>query len=127
MTTFPPEFQGFPAGLRLRHAREFRAVFDRRRSVSDATIILYGLTNDLGHPRLGLSVSRKYGRAHERNRFKRLCREAFRLTRSQLPALDLIIIPRGRQRATLEGLRAALPHLTGQLLRRLDRERGTNP
>jgi ribonuclease P protein component len=127
MTPFPPEFQGFPAGLRLQHAREFQAVFDRRRSVSDATIIVYGLTNNLGHPRLGLSVSRKYGRAHERNRFKRLCREAFRLCRSQLPALDLIIIPRGRQRATLQGLQTALPHLAGQLLRRLDRERGASP
>jgi ribonuclease P protein component len=42
-----------------------------------------------------LSVSKKFGRAHERNLFKRKIRESFRLNQSQLPAgLYLNLRPR---------------------------------
>ena len=42
--------------------------------------------------RLGISASKKYGSAPERNRFKRLVREAYRL--SELPSFELNVIPR---------------------------------
>jgi ribonuclease P protein component len=44
--------------------------------------------------RLGITASRRYGSSCERNRFKRLVREAFRLARNDLPPLDLHIVPR---------------------------------
>ena len=68
-------------------------------------------------------VSRKVGGAVVRNRFRRLYREAFRLTRAELPiGMDLVLIPRGPAIPTLEQLMASLRKLLPQVARKLTRE-----
>jgi ribonuclease P protein component len=107
----------------LRRPADFRRVYDRRRSVSDDWLIVYGCENDLPYLRLGLSVSRKAGNAVRRNRLRRLYREAFRLSRHQLPiGLDLVLIPRQPTPPALAELCQALPRLVGQLARKLQRD-----
>ncbi len=45
--------------------------------------------------RLGITVTKRYGKAPQRNRFKRLMREAFRLSYSKLNvSLDIGVRPR---------------------------------
>ena len=110
----------------LRRPAEFRRVYERRRSASDSWLIVYGCENGLGFLRLGLSVSRKMGPATRRNRLRRLYREAFRLTRHEMPAgLDLVLIPRTPEVPSLGELQQSLPKLVRQIARKLAREAKT--
>ena len=116
---------GFRRAEHLRSPLDFRRVYDRRRSVSNDWLIVYVRENGLPHLRLGLSVSRKYGGAVRRNRLRRLYREAFRLTRHEMPVgLDLVLIPRKPEEPPLAELTRTLPHLVKQAARRLEKEGG---
>src|SRR5438876_4238671 len=109
----------------LRRPSDFRRVYERRRSVSDGWLIVYACENGLPHLRLGLSVSRKVGQATHRNRLRRLYREAFRLTRHDMPTgLDLVLIPRKPDEPTLEELKRSQPRTVRQVARKIEREAG---
>lgn len=114
---------GFSKTQRLRTSAEFARVYALKQRASDHVLLLFAARNDLPHSRLGLSVSRKVGRAHVRVRWKRLLREAFRLHQHELPpGLDLIVIPRATGEPTLEALAESLQSLAHRLHRRLARE-----
>jgi ribonuclease P protein component len=83
----------FPPRLRLLRPRDFDRVMRARASATDGFLRMYGATNELDHPRLGLTVSRRVGGAVTRNRWKRALREAFRLAQRDLPPCDLVCIP----------------------------------
>jgi len=90
----------FPKGKRLRSRREFQRVTKQGKRLVGRFLCLDCLPS--GQPRLGISASSRYGSAPERNRFKRLVREAFRTSYASLPSIDLHIVPRqDAKKATL--------------------------
>lgn len=108
-----------PKHERLR-APQFNAIFARRQSVADERLTLFALHNKLAYSRVGVAAPRRLGPAAQRNRFKRLLREAWRLTKAELPVgLDVVLMPRSGEPWNLEDYRASLRQLAPRVLRKL--------
>lgn len=86
----------FPKQYRLLKREQFLQVQSSpHRVVSRHLVVLY-LKNSLGHVRVGFTVSKKHGKAVQRNRLKRVLRAAVRQLMPQLHLreLDMVVIPR---------------------------------
>jgi ribonuclease P protein component len=111
---------------RLSRSAEFDRVFRQGRSLANRVLVLYSFPrgDEGGGPRLGLSVSRKVGGAVDRNRVKRLLREAFEAEAARVPVgHDVVLVARPEARLVaerdgLEGIRAALTELLDRLRER---------
>ena len=71
----------FPKILRIRKKKDFQAIYSSGKRYFTKNFIIYIKENGLNYPRLGITVTRKYGKAVKRNRMKRLIREFFRLNK----------------------------------------------
>ncbi|MFM8725882.1 MAG: ribonuclease P protein component [Planctomycetaceae bacterium] len=112
--------QDFPSGCRLRDSRDFERAYGSGLRAGDAHLLIFARPNGLQQTRFGLSVSRKHGGAVQRNRKKRLLREALRACRGRLPmGLDLVLVPRQRPDSTLQDFCASLPALVRRMVRRI--------
>jgi ribonuclease P protein component len=112
---------------RLSRSADFERVYRQGRSVGNRFLVLYAFPRTDGGvagdgPRLGLSVSRKVGGAVDRNRVKRLLREAFAVEAEHVPGdHDVVVVarPEARDLAAREGLsgiRRELAELVGRAL-----------
>lgn len=103
---------------RLSRSAEFERVYRQGSSSANRHLVLYSFPNPAAErPRLGLSVSRKVGGAVDRNRVKRLLREAFNRAEGGLSAgQDVVLVARPPVRELAEregvaGVDAALAEL----------------
>lgn len=85
----------FPKSCRLTRRREFERISRQGSRLVGRKLMMETLFNAQETPKLGVTVTKKYGKAHERNRFKRCVREAFRRSKFALPQnLSINIRPR---------------------------------
>ena len=78
----------FPKEARLLKRAEFLRVYESGRRIEGRLMTVFILRNDRGLHRAGITATKKaIGKAHDRNRAKRLLRETFRLSRAGLEML----------------------------------------
>lgn len=119
----------------LRHDLEFQAVYDARMKKAGGGFAVFTKPNERAFHRLGLAVAKRGGTGVDRNRVKRLIREAFRLEQGQFTTestvstegkqgeegatkrwYDIIVAASGdaAKTLTLEGARSTLRGLVAQ-------------
>jgi ribonuclease P protein component len=80
---------------RLTDSPDFERVYRQGTAYRGKLFSVHAFPNELGTPRLGLSVSRRVGNAVTRNAVRRRLREVFHSARPEIPSdLDLVVSAR---------------------------------
>ena len=84
----------FSSSLKLNHI--FRRLYHTQ-GVADGYLVLYARKNRLDVNRVGITVGKKLGKAHIRNRARRRIREVYRLHEDRFqPGWDIVVVARSR-------------------------------
>ena len=84
----------FSSSLKLNHV--FQRLYHTK-GVADGLLVLYARKNRTDSNRVGITVGKKLGKAHIRNRTRRRIREVYRLNEEKfLPGWDIVVVARSR-------------------------------
>ena len=84
----------FSSSLKLNHI--FRRLY-RTSGFADGYLVLYARKNRTDSNRVGITVGKKLGKAHIRNRARRRLREVYRLNEEKLaPGWDIVLVARSK-------------------------------
>ncbi|MCW9089601.1 MAG: ribonuclease P protein component [Gammaproteobacteria bacterium] len=102
---------------------DFKRVFTKACKLGGQYLTILARTNDLGHPRLGLAISRKHVKtAVGRNLIKRQVRESFRLHQDIIGNFDVVVLGKpGVERLKRHELRQLLDKYWQELAERCEK------
>lgn len=76
---------------------DFRRIYAKGKSYVSPLVVVYALKNRTKNVRVGITTSKKVGNAVQRNRSRRVIREAFRALAPRVrPGFDLVLVARGK-------------------------------
>jgi ribonuclease P protein component len=83
--------------ISLKLNSDFLRLYKRSRSYVNPSLVMYFSKNKLGMNRMGITTSKKIGNAVQRNRARRIIREAYRgIEPNVLTGYDFVFVARGR-------------------------------
>ncbi len=82
----------FEKKFRLLSASDFSELKVDSLSFKKPSLIIYYKKNQFNQTRIGLSVPKKIGKAHDRNRLKRIIRESFRQSNYKFLGADVLFV-----------------------------------
>jgi ribonuclease P protein component len=105
---------------RLTRRVEFTHVYEHGLRAHGRLMSVYAAPNERATARLGVTATRKFGRAVARNAAKRRLREVFRRRKAASAGLDLVVMPRpGFLESPFQQVAAEYDALVDHLLRRM--------
>ena len=87
--------------LRLKKQSDFQKIFKKGRRIFSPSLTM--LVVPYSAMRMGISIGKKHGKSVQRNRIKRLLREAFRATQGEIKGkYSVILVPKVAENYSLE-------------------------
>ena len=74
--------ESLPKASRILRRRDYLHAYENGAKIHGRFVVVFFVANDLGNSRLGVTATRKLGKAVVRNRFKRWVRETYRRNRA---------------------------------------------
>jgi len=84
----------FPKTARLLKSKEYQRVYDAGKRKAGRFLQIFYCSNQLGHCRFGISVSKRFGNAVRRNLIKRRIREGVRRNKGLVAGWDVVVHPK---------------------------------
>ncbi len=86
--------ESLPRSHKIQKRRDFLRTYEVGDKSFGRFVVVFTVANELGHPRLGVTVTKKLGKATARNRAKRWVREVYRTNRGTVigdRSVDIVV------------------------------------
>lgn len=96
----------------IKKDRQFRYIYSRGKSFANKKLVIYYIKNNDEKLRVGISISKKVGKAVVRNRLRRLIKENIRINQNLKSGYSMIFLARvGADDLDFNTMKSSINHL----------------